>query len=164
MTPNDDSRVTPPELPKAELPKQADHEAQRMPTNTELWHQLSNALCAAIAEDERAWTIFSVFLGANAILIYTFSISLNQSLVACVISFIGVISCAGWWIIQSRALRYRRYRENVVRRLEEYLLGQSHTEIAIFPTLRATGGAVNMPARQLTVPAPGGLFHFWSIF
>jgi hypothetical protein len=61
MTPNDDSRVTPPELPKAELPKQADHEAQRMPTNTELWHQLSNALCAAIAEDERAWTIFSVF-------------------------------------------------------------------------------------------------------
>ena len=25
MTPNDDSRVTPPELPKAELPKQADH-------------------------------------------------------------------------------------------------------------------------------------------
>ncbi len=93
-------------------------------SQAELWNQLGYAVTMAAKEDQIIWTIFGVFWAANAVLLVALFTTgeLPREQIGVVVSATGVILSFVWFFIQQRAIRWLKYYERIILRLEEKYL------------------------------------------
>jgi hypothetical protein len=93
-------------------------------SQNELWNQLGHAVTMAAKEDQIIWTIFGVFWAANAVLLVALFTTgqLPTTQIGIVVSVTGTILSCVWFIIQQRAIRWLKYYEMIIFRLEDKYL------------------------------------------
>jgi hypothetical protein len=120
-------------------PKQAKKNGVQTETtkipNNELWNQLGHAVTMASKEDQIVWAIFGVFWAANAVLLVGLFTTgkMPSAKVGVVISTIGIVLSCVWFIIQQRAIRWLKYYEKIIYRIEEYEELKIPPDIALSP-------------------------------
>jgi len=104
-------------------------------SNNELWNQLGYAVTMASKEDQIVWAIFGVFWAANAVLVVGLFTTgkMPSEIVGVVISTIGFVLSCVWFFIQQRAIRWLKYYEKIIYRIEEYEELKIPPDIALSP-------------------------------
>jgi hypothetical protein len=106
------------------------------PSDEMLRSQLANAVAMSAKEDQIAWTVFGIFWAANVLLVGALFVTgkTPERLVGIIIAATGTVLSLIWALMQSRALRFLAFYEEVQRSLERRLLGDE-SKFALSPKL-----------------------------
>lgn len=100
-----------------------EHPEPTEPTDGELWNQLGHAVSLDTSENQVVWTIFGLFWAADAIILVALFTTgdVPKPAVGAIVSAVGVVLSAVWYLIQKRAIGYLEFYDGTVERLERRL-------------------------------------------
>lgn len=103
----------------------------RQPDETEIEHARVGYQVAAglwTYEGKQNWARFNVMLVANSTILAIIALVVTSEparpLISLLMTIVGLILCAAWFLITKRGIDYQNYYVNSARELEERFLGQ----------------------------------------
>lgn len=102
------------------------HHVDPQKRREELLQRLGFAVSTRIGQDQVLWMIFTAFWTTHAVLLVAlFAPSQaawgHPNLAPAIVSGVGIVMSAAWWVIQNRALGHLRAQEVAMKNIEDEL-------------------------------------------